>query len=171
MRMVLRAALDDAVDLGELRRSPASRVGMPRNVAKTSRELNRTAWTEDELRQFLTSVAGHRWAGPIRLAALFGLRRSELLGLRWSAIDLRKGTVRIEQALIEVHGRPEWTEGKNARSRRTIPVDKSLVAALKAPRKFHAEERLVAAGDWQDHELVVATRNGRPVSPGNFDQT
>jgi integrase len=171
MRMVLRAALDDAVDLGELRRSPASRVGMPRNVAKTSRELDRTAWTEDELRQFLTSIAGHRWAGPIRLAALYGLRRSELLGLTWSAVDLGKGTVRIEQALIEVHGRPEWSEGKNARSRRTIPVDKSVVAALKVHRKFQAEERLVAGADWQDQDLVVATRNGRPVSPGNFDQT
>lgn len=171
MRMVLRAALADAVDVGELRRSPASRVGMPRNVAKTSRELDRAAWTEDELRQFLASIAGHRWAGPIRLAALYGLRRSELLGLTWSAVDLAKGNVRIEQALVEVHGRPEWTEGKNARSRRTIPVDKSIVAALKAHRRFQTEERLVAGADWRDHDLVIATRNGRPVSPGNFDQT
>jgi integrase len=171
MRMVLRAALADAVDLGELRRSPASRVGMPRNVAKTSRELDRTAWTEDELRQFLTSIAGHRWAGPLRLTALYGLRRSELLGLAWSAVDFRRGTVRIERALIEVHGRPEWTDGKNARSRRSIPIDKAVVAALKAHRKFQTEERLVAGADWQDHDLVVATRNGRPVSPGNFDQT
>ena len=171
MRMVLRAALDDAVDLGELRRSPAARVGMPRNVAKTSRELDRTAWTEDELRLFLASTAGHRWAGPIRLAALYGLRRSELLGLTWSAVELRKGKVRIEKALIEVRGRPEWSEGKNARSRRTIPVDKSVVTALKAHRRFQAEERLVAGADWQDQDLVIATRNGRPVSPGNFDQT
>jgi integrase len=171
MRMVLRAALDDAVDLGEIRRNPAARVGMPRNVAKTPRELDRTAWTEDELRTFLMSIADHRWAGPLRLAALYGLRRSELLGLSWSAVDLRKGTVRIEQALIEVHGRPEWSDGKNARSRRTIPIDKSIVAALKAHRRFQVEERLVAGPDWQDHDLVVATRTGRPVSPGNFDQT
>lgn len=171
VRMVLRAALDDAVDVGELRRNPAARVGMPRNVAKTSRELDRAAWTEDELRRFLTAIADHRWAGPLRLAALYGLRRSELLGLTWSVVDVRKGTVRIEQALIEVHGRPEWSEGKNSRSRRTIPVDKSVIAALRAHRKFQAEERLLAGPEWQDHDLVVATRTGRPVSPGNFDQT
>lgn len=171
MRMVLRAALDDAVDVGDLRRNPAARVGMPRHVAKTSRELDRTAWTEDELRKFLATIAEHRWAGPLRLAVLYGLRRSELLGLSWSAVDLRKGTVRIEQALIEVHGRPEWSDGKNARSRRTIPIDKSVVAALRAHRRFQAEERLLAGPDWQDHDLVVATRTGRPVSPGNFDQT
>lgn len=171
LRMVLRASLDDAVDIGELRRSPASRVGMPRNVTKTSRQPKVGAWTEEELRRFLAAVADHRWGSPLRLAALYGLRRSELLGLTWPVVDLRKGTVRIEQALIEVHGRPEWTDGKNARSRRTIPIDKSMVAALKAHRRFQAEERLAAGPDWVDHDLVVATRVGRPVSPGNFDQT
>jgi len=98
---------------------------MPRNVAKTSREREATAWTEAELRVFLESIAGHRWAGPIRLAAVYGLRRSELLGLTWKAVDLRKRTIRIQRGLIEVHGRPEWSEGKNARSRRTIPIDQS----------------------------------------------
>jgi len=171
MRMVLRAALDDAVDLGELRRNPAARVGMPRHVAKTPRELDRTAWTEEELRRFLASSGGHRWSGPIRLAALYGLRRSELLGLSWSSVDLRKRTVRIERGLIEVHGRPEWSEGKNASARRTIPIDKSVAAALKAHRSVQAEERLIAGRDWQGEDLVIATRNGRRVSPGNFDQT
>ena len=73
--------------------------------------------------------------------------------------------------LVEVHGRPEWSEGKNASSRRSIPIDKSVAAALKAHRKVQAEERLVAGPDWHDDDLVIATRNGRPVSPGNFDQT
>ena len=93
------------------------------------------------------------------------------IAVAWPVVDLRKGTVRIEQALIEVHGRAEWTDGKNARSRRTIPIDKSMVAVLKAHRRFQAEERLTAGPDWIDHDLVVATRVGRPVSPGNFDQT
>jgi integrase len=105
------------------------------------------------------------------LSVLYGLRRSELLGLTWEAVDLAKGTVRIEQGLIEVHGRPEWSEGKNARSRRTIPIDKSTVAALKDHRRFQNEERLAAGREWNDFDLVVATRVGRPVSPGNFDQT
>lgn len=171
MRTVLRAALDDAVDLGELRRSPASRVGMPRYVAGRSRQSAPVAWTEDELRAFLGSMADHRWFGPIRLSALYGLRRSELLGLPWTAVDFDAGTVRISQALIEVHGRPEWSEGKNERSRRTIPVDVSMVAALRAHRRLQNVERLAAGVSWEDHGLVVATQNGRPVSPGNYDQT
>ena len=99
------------------------------------------------------------------------LRRSELLGLGWSAVDLKKGTVRIERALVEVHGRPEWSDGKHARSRRTIPIDPTMVKALTVHRRFQAEERLAAGAAWNDNGLVVATKHGNPVSPGNFDQT
>ena len=170
-RMVLRAALADAVEVGDLRRSPAARVGMPRQVAKPNRQREVDAWTEEQLRRFLDAISGHRWEAPLRLAALYGLRRSELLGLRWSAVDVRKGTVRIEQALVEVRGRPEWSDGKNARSRRTIPIDPATAKALAGHRRFQAEERLAAGPAWFDNDLVVATRHGNPVSPGNFDQT
>lgn len=171
MRMVLRAALADAVEIGELRRSPAARVGMPRTIAKTDRQRDAEAWTEEELQAFLATTTDHRWGPALRLCVLYGLRRSELLGLTWSAVDLKRETVRIEQALIEVHGRPEWSDGKNARSRRTFPIDTSTAKALKGHRKFQNEERRAAGRDWNDFDLVVATRNGRPVSPGNFDQT
>ena len=170
-RTVLRAALADAVATGELRRSPADRVGMPRVVAKPDRDDEIKAWTEEEAQQFLRSIAGHRWAGPIRLALLYGLRRSELLGLSWSALDLKKGTVRIERGLIEVHGRPVWSDGKNARSRRTFSIDPSTAKALTAHRRFQAEEQLAAGSTWVDNNLVVASKTGTPVSPGNFDQT
>lgn len=170
-RMVLRAVLADAVESGDIRRSPAARAGMPRQVSKPGLQRQAGSWTEEELQRFLASIAGHRWAGPTRLCVLYGLRRSELLGLRWSAVDLKKGTVRIERALIEVHGRPEWSDGKNARSRRTVPIDPSTAKALAAHRKFQAEERLAAGISWVDNDLVVATKTGTPVSPGNFDQT
>lgn len=170
-RMVLRAALADAVDTGELRRSPAARVAMPRVVVKPDLEREVDAWDDAALAKFLETIEGHRWEGPFRLAVMYGLRRSELLGLGWSSVDLKKGTVRIERALVEVHGRPEWTDGKNARSRRTIPIDPTMVKALTVHRRFQAEERLAAGAAWNDNGLVVATKLGNPVSPGNFDQT
>lgn len=170
-RTVLRAALADAVDAGELRRSPAARVGLPKQVAKPVREREADAWTEAELDHFLTAIAPHRWFVPIRLCATYGLRRSEMLGLTWSAVDLDAGTIGIERALVEVHGRPEWTDGKNERSRRTIPIDATSVNLLVAHRRLQLEERLAAGHSWHDDDLVVTTRTGTRVSPGNFDQT
>jgi integrase len=171
LRTVLRAALAEAVEVGDLRRSPAARVPMPKTVAKPDRARVADAWTEAELTRFLESINGHRWASPIRVSALYGLRRSELLGLHWSAVDIKKATLRIETALVEVHGRPVWSEGKNTRSRRTIPIDDDTVKALAAHRRFQREERLAAGERWQDNDLVVASKAGTPVAPGNFDQT
>lgn len=54
---------------------------------------------------------------------------------------MKAGTVRIEQALIEVSGNVEWSPGKNERSRRTIPIDSATAKALGAHRRFQAEER------------------------------
>ena len=144
---------------------------MPRVVLKPDLEREVDAWDDAALAKFLATIDGHRWEGPFRLAVMYGLRRSELLGLGWSAVDLKNGTVRIERALVEVHGRPDWSDGKNARSRRTIPIDPTMVKALTIHRRFQAEERLAAGGAWNDIGLVVATKHGNPVSPGNFDQT
>jgi len=171
IRMVLRAALDDAVASGELRRNPAARVAMPRQVSKPSPGKETEVWTEPQIQRFLEVIKGHRWEGPLRLTVLYGLRRSELLGLRWAAVNLRKGVVRIERGVVDVAGRPEWSDGKNERSRRTIPIDTETAGALADHRRFQAEERLAAGPQWEGNDLVLATRNGRVVSPRNFDTT
>ncbi len=170
-RMVLRAALDEAVAEGRLRRSPAARVGMPRVVVKADRVREVPAWTEDDVRKFLAATKDHRWYGPIRLDVLYGPRRSELLGLKWGDIDLKAGTVRLERGLTEVGGVPTWTDGKNARSLRTLPIDPTTAQHLGAHRRRQAEERLVAGSTWVDNDLLLASRASTVVSPGNFDQT
>ena len=171
IRRVLRAALEDAVDEGLIRRNPAARVPVPKKVVKGERPRAVDAWDEDQIRAFLAAIEGHRWAGPIRLTTLYGLRRSELLGLKWDDMDLAARTVRVDEALIEVEGRPVWTEGKNERSRRTFGIDRDTNARLEAHRKFQLEERLLAGADWDDQDMVLATQTGNRVSPGNFDQT
>ena len=170
-RMVLRAALADAVEEGLLRRSPAARVALPKVVARVAVPKEVDAWDDTQVTGFLSAVTDHRWGGPLRLAVLYGLRRSELLALRWSGIDLEAGTVTIAGGLVEVRGAPVWTDGKNARSRRTIVVDAGTARVLRSHRAGQLQERLVAGSEWEDIDLVVSSRTGTPVSPGNFDQT
>lgn len=156
-RMVLRAALDEAVAEGRRRRSPAARVGMPRQVLKPTgsarcrhgpRTTSASSW----------AIKDHRWYGPIRLDVLYGLRRSELLGSKRGDIDLKAGIVRIERGLTEVRGRPTWTDGKNARSRRTIPIDPTIAPA---PRRAPAPPGLGAARRRQ-HVGLQRPRRGEP---------
>ena len=64
-----------------------------------------------------------------------------------------------------------FTEGKNARSRRKIMVDGETVRLLRAHRSLQLQERMAAGSEWVDLDLVVSSKTGTPVSPGNFDQT
>jgi integrase len=64
-----------------------------------------------------------------------------------------------------------WTEGKTARSRRVIPLDPATMRAIQGRRRAQIAERMAAGGAWEDYDLVVATRIGRPVTPRNFDHT
>jgi integrase len=63
-----------------------------------------------------------------------------------------------------------WTDGKNARSRRVIPLDEETLRALGWRRKEQAEERLAAGPAWEDHDLIIATHVGRPVMPRSLDR-
>ena len=156
-RTVLRAALADATDEGLLRRNPAARVPMPRTVRKPARQREVETWDDQQVARFIEVIADHRLGAPIRLETLYGLRRSELLALRWPNVDFRAHAVTIDAGLVDVKGGVEWTPGKSVRSRRTIPVDDHTMKALATHRAFQLEERLVAGPAWRDLDLVVTT--------------
>ncbi|MFT3852454.1 MAG: site-specific integrase [Ilumatobacteraceae bacterium] len=171
VRMTLRAALADAVAEGDLRRSVATNVPLPREVARVSAPRLAEAWDEDELGAFLDTVRDHRWGGPMRLEALYGLRRSELLALRWVRVDLHAGLITIAEGLVEADGALVWSAGKNARSRRRIAIDPETTAALSAHLQRQSLERARARELWQDNDLVVATQLGGAVRPRNYSHT
>ncbi|MGH9229791.1 MAG: tyrosine-type recombinase/integrase [Acidimicrobiales bacterium] len=169
-RTVLRAALADAVEEGLLRRSPAARVPMPRAVAKPPKQKEVDAWTENQVAQFLALTAGHRWAVAFCLGALYGLRRSEVLALKWDDLDTKNGTLRIDEGLVAVRQGAAWSNAKNARSRRVIPLDDETLRLLARHRKAQTEERLAAGPTWEDYHLIIATHAGRPVMPRSLDR-
>jgi integrase len=170
-RNVLRAALADAVDEGLLRRSPAARVAMPRHVAKPEREREVQAWSALEVNDFLTTTSEHAWAAGFRLAVLYGLRRSELLALRWDDFSAKEGSIRVDEGLVATDTGEAWTNAKNTRSRRVIPLDEQTVKVLTARKRRQVEERLLAGAGWVDHDLILTTRSGNPVKPRSFDRT
>src|SRR5262249_9214958 len=116
-RTVLRAALADAVEEGPLRRGPAARVAMPRGVAQAPQEKEVEAWTDEQVARFLAVSVDHRWGVAFRLGVLYGLRRSEVLALKWDDLDSTNGTLRIDEGLVAVSNGAAWSKSKNARSR------------------------------------------------------
>jgi len=169
-RTVLRAALSEAVDEGVIPRSPAVRVGLPRTVAKPIKEKEAVTWSERDVDRFLEATETHRWAIAFRLGVLYGLRRSEVLALRWDDLDTKAKSLRIDESLVSTNTGAAWSNAKNERSRRLIPIDPDTVRVFASRRAAQAAERLAAGTEWDDNDLIVTTRTGGLVLPRTYDR-
>jgi integrase len=157
---VLSRACRDAVRWGRLVRNPAAAADPP-----AAAESRATAWTTKELGRFLEHVADKRLFALWRLAATTGMRRGELLGLTWFALDLEGGTLRIDQQLVPTRGGVTFGPPKSKRSRRTIALDAETVDALKAHREAQLLERSFAGDAYVDQDLVFADELGGTIYP------
>ena len=164
---VLKAACAWAVEAELVGRNPLTGVRRPRPSTRTM-----TAWSFEEARAFLSATEDDRLAAGWALLLTRGLRRGELAGLRWEAIDLDGSTLRIVATRVVVDGRAIDSEPKTSAGRRSIPLDDRLVELLRAHRARQSRERLAAAEAWQGGSLtkahVFADELGRPYHPDHF---
>jgi integrase len=157
---VLHRALRDAIRWGRLVRNPADAADPPK-AAQTRAE----AWTAKELSRFLAYVRGDRLYSLWRLAATTGMRRGELAGLTWRALDLDDGRLSVEQQLVPTRGGVSLGPPKSSRSRRTVALDAETVGVLRDHREAQLLEGDFAGGAYVDADLVFANEFGRPIHP------
>jgi integrase len=160
---ILVTALGDAVAWGFIARNPAASAKRPR-VKRASPKT----WNADELRAFLASVKGERHYSGFYVAAMTGVRRGELLGLRWSDLDLDSKSLHVRQTVLAVRHKIVFGEPKTARGRRQIALDPATVELLKEHRKRQAAERLAWGPAYAQNDLVFAREDGSPVHPESF---
>src|SRR5216683_4067677 len=114
----------------------------------TTRGGSPCAQSQAEVRAFLRAAADDRLHAAWRLS-LYGLRRGEVLGLRWSDIDLKAKTLTVNQARVLVEYRVRIEEPKSRNGKRTLPLDGELVAALTLLHKLQMEESAAAGAAYQ----------------------
>jgi integrase len=171
----LREALDQAVRRGKVARNVAALVDRVEGDARPS-----AAWTPEQVQRFKGVAAKDRRLYAAWLLTMYGLRRGEVLGLRWgrgdgdsprhSWVDLDERTLTIsgpEATRTIVAGRIVFGPPKTKRGERTVPLDDVLMAALRSLRTRQARERLEAGPAYEDdgYGLVVVDELGRGVSP------
>jgi len=147
---------------------------IPRNVA--SGEHPRSSRNQEEakalspiqVRALLTAADGERNEALYVVAVHTGLRQGELLGLMWTDVDLDTGKLSVRRSLKVTNHGLAFGPTKNKASRRSIPLNKSAVAALKAHRLRQDEERLRLGELWEDHDLVFPNRVGKPINHSNL---
>lgn len=100
------------------------------------------------------------------MAALRGLRRSEVAGLRWADLDLDHQQLVIIRARITAGYQVVEGPPKSATSTRTIALDRHTVAVLRQHTRRQRQERDAAGSRWQDTGYVFTNRHGNPLHPG-----
>ena len=157
---VLSRALRVAAQRAKVARNVATLVDPPA-VKRPETALPLSA---QEARRVMTAAQTHRNAARWTVALAVGLRQSEALALRWSDVDLDNGTLSVRRGLHRVSGQGlVYEEPKADRSRRNLALPAQLVDALQAHRAAQLEEQITAGPLWQDHDLVFAQANGRPI--------
>jgi len=160
---VLREALRHAVKWQLLARNPADAVEPPR---AQPREI--PALDEQEVAALLAAAEGTRLATPVLLAVATGLRRGELLGVRWQDVDLNRGTLAVRQSLEQTKNGLSFKEPKTRRGRRVVTLPPVAAEALRRHKTEQAKARLLLGPAYQDHGLVFRRANGRPIDPAEF---
>jgi integrase len=163
MLVVLSAALDDAMREGLVVRNVARLVKRP-----GIKYHEMASWTPEQAGQFREHVRNDRLVA-FWLLTLAGLRRSEILGLRWSDVDLESGTVSVAQGRVVVAGHGTATgDPKSKRSRRALPMPPDVISALRAFKVRQAEERLALFVIHPDTGLVAVNEGGSPIRPETY---
>ncbi|MCC5032919.1 site-specific integrase [Streptomyces sp. WAC 00631] len=159
---VLRTALSAACREELITRNVASLVEPPR--AK-SRELS--PWTLDETLAFLAAARKDPLYAAFVLAIAMGLRRGEIVGLRWTDVDLEKRVLYVRQQTQRRRG-VLYDDDPKGRRRRAVPLPAMCVAPLRWHRMRQAAAKHRAGECWKDGGYVFATRTGNPVEPRNL---
>jgi integrase len=156
----LRAALNTAVKQRMIQFNPALGVELE---SETHAEQPR--WSAGQAAAFLAACEGDELALMFRIAVLRGLRRGELVGVRWADADLETGVLTLAHTVLQLGGRLVEGVPKTPGSERKIFLDGVTAGMLREHRRLQLAARLRASTAWQDGDLIFAREDGSPFAP------
>ena len=157
---VLREALNQAVKWQFISKNPADAVVPPRAERTEMKVLD-----EAQMARLLAAAEGTRFYLPILLAVTTGLRRGEILGLRWEDINLSTGMLSVRQALGQTRQGLQFKPPKTTKSRRGVSLPALVVEALRRHQEQQQQEKALMGPAYEDRDLVIAAPDGQPGTP------
>jgi integrase len=163
LHSVLRRAMKQALHWGLVARNVVSLATPPREQRRVITPLSAA-----QARAFLEVARSDRFHALYVLALTTGMRRGELLAVRWQDMDLARGALQVRHTLLRTPTGFHLAEPKTARARRRIALSPMAVSALRTHRIMQAEGRLRVGSLWVDQGLVFPTRLGTPMEASNL---
>ena len=164
--VVLHIALKTAVKWGLLSRNVADAVDPPR-----TRNTEMNTWDEADIIHFLNAAKDTPYYALFHTALFTGMRRSELLALRWQDIDFIYGQISVSRGLHHLNdGSYIFTQPKSAKSQRTIALSPSAILALKEHHEKQRLEKIIQGISLSDDDLVFSHPDGNPLRPNTVSR-
>lgn len=161
--MVLRLILREAVALKDIRSNPTEEVTIPKKKAEVVR--SEQFIDENDMKILLSEIKGHALEELITITLFYGLRRSEVLGLRWDAINFDDNTVLINHTVVKVKGKIAKDSTKTQASFRTYPLPEYIKAMLLKLKGQQQKNRVLFGKEYLESDYVFTWEDGRTFSP------
>ena len=162
--MALHCALQNAAKWGLIQRNPADAVGPPR-----AQKVEMQTWDEFEVRHFLEATKDSLYYPMFYLALFTGLRRSELLALRWHDIDFLYCQIYVSRSMHHLKtGEIVFRQPKSTKGNRTVALSPSTLKVLREYREKQEANAVLLEKSLTDNDLVFCHPDGSPMLPGTL---
>lgn len=155
-KILLKCFLDYAVKMNLISKNPITNIVLP----KMDKFIGKY-YTAEQIEQLLTFVKGTPIETPVLITAFYGLRRGEVLGLRWDDINFKDGTIKICNTRTRVGETTVNKAPKNESSLRTLPMIDKVETYLKRLQKRIMENKLLMGSEFKQNEYICCWENGQ----------
>lgn len=157
---ILMQTLNEAVKSGLIQTNPCQFVELPKKQQYQSNYYN-----AEQLRALFEAIEDDPLYPVVKITALYGLRRSEVLGLKWDSVDFSTGRLTIKRTVSKVTTAVCKDKTKNSSSHRSFPLSheaKEILLKVKADEDIH---RQLCGSEYEENDFIFKWPNGKPFSP------
>ena len=163
--VVIKQTLNEALRKNLIEYNPAELVMMPQKVRFES-----GYYTSEQINEMYNLLQDEPLLPLIKVTLMYGLRRSELCGLKWDCVDFQKGTVLIRHTVSKCTATVAKDKTKNPSSRRTYPMMPEIREILTDIKSQEEEYRTAFGKEYNSNDYVFKWADGRPYSPDFVSQ-
>ena len=157
----IRKALQYAVDTELIPKNPAAKATLPKK-----QKFIASCYSIEQLNKLLDASKGTELEDVVHIAVNYGMRRSEILGLRWSSVYLEDGYITIEGTAVPNAGQVLYSdETKNRTSNRSLPLTENEMAFFRSVKEKQAANAEVFGNCYTQSDYVCTHTDGRPIRP------